>query len=77
MAFSLFGGGLGHYILLGALLIGVFFIYLLFTQPNNALYYAEKVITVVGKILWYLVLGIVKVITGIANFIGNLIRRKR
>ena len=77
MAFSLFGGGLGHYLLLGGLLIGVFFIYLLFTQPSNALYYAEKIITVVGKIIWYFFIGISKVIMGIVNFISNAVRRRK
>lgn len=56
---------ISHLLLLAAMLLGAYFLYLLFTQPNNALWLAERVLTVIIKFLYYLALGIMRIFSAI------------
>jgi len=74
MAFAMFSGGTWHYITLGLILFGVFFIYLLFTQPQNALYYAEKFFVIIGKIIMFFVVGLARACVALFKGLSNLFR---
>jgi cell shape-determining protein MreC len=62
--------------LYAAIILAGFFVYLLFTQPQNAMYYLERIVTVIAKIFYGIVLVLYKIVEGIVNFFINLFRRK-
>ena len=67
--------GIGHIIELAVVLLLVFWVYLLFTQPQNALYVAERILTAVWRVLYTLLRGLYVIINSIVKLIARLIKR--
>jgi hypothetical protein len=63
---------MNQYILYALILVSVFFIYLLFTQPQNALYYLERFFVTLATIFGF----VFKIIYALAKGIVNLFRRR-
>jgi len=55
----------------------IFFIYLLFTQPQNALHYAEVFFRAIFKLISALFLGIYRVLEALTRAIASLFKRRR
>jgi hypothetical protein len=58
---------MNQFIVYGLVLAGAFFAYLLFTQPQNALYYLEKIVMVVVKVLELIFRFLYALVNGIIN----------
>jgi len=54
----------------------VFYIYLLFTQPQNALHYAEVFFRAIFKLVSVLLLGIYRVLEALTKAIAGLFKRR-
>jgi hypothetical protein len=65
-----------QWLILILLLVGGFSIYLLFTQPQNFLYYAEIFFRAIFIVISFLARIIIKFIVVIFNFIKSLFGRR-
>jgi hypothetical protein len=70
-------GAIGKFLVMGGLLFAVFYIYLLFTQPQNALHYAEVVFTALFKIIAGIFYVVYKVLEALVRLIARLFKRRR
>lgn len=63
----------GSWLLLFAFLIGAFYVYLLFHDPQKAL----RIIGIVGIVIWNILLFLFKVVSGLFSAISRLFSRRR
>jgi bacteriorhodopsin len=70
------GGGIWHYVAIALILFMVFFIYLIFTQPKNALYYAERFFVIAFKVVSFLFIGLFNFGVAVGRGIKNMVNRK-
>jgi len=75
MILQLFSGT-GKILLYGGALLVVFYIYLLFTQPQNALYYVSIFFTAVFRVIMKIFYVVYKVLEALINFIVRLFKKK-
>jgi hypothetical protein len=69
--------GIGKIIFYGLMLFAVFYVYLLFTQPQNALHYAEVMFTAIFKIISGIFYVVYKVLEALVKLIARLFKRRR
>jgi hypothetical protein len=67
---------LSAYILPALLILGVFFIYLLVSQPKLALSYFSSFAVAIGRILLFLFTIIFKILSAIISWAARAFRRK-
>jgi hypothetical protein len=65
-----------NWLVMVLVILGAFSIYLLVTQPQNFLYYAERIIVVIGSILLFVFKLVFKLFEGLINLISGLFSRR-